>query len=956
MFKCSHFLAETEHGPSAIPLFSKADAAFEKTASAQLLPEVAQYISSLQPRNDSQYVLVNAMGAGEYYGSNVNGDYFSEESLIHVPDDWTGNPLVDRERAKSWPYGYPTFYNAHPYAHHRNKDRTRAFGEVELAAWNPQMKRVELVTRVDKDKCASFGGQGTWDKLKGGGFPDVSMGCVPAGTRVTLADGSFRAMEQLQEADLVLSHLGRPRRVDQLHRYRYQGTLYRFKAYGFRRELCLTANHPLWLVRAGQLLCRPKSNSDKAHDRELVPRQRHCTPMVSAQSKGCKTCSVAPEYSFEWVRADQAEVGDYVAFAVPDQLDTAITDEREARFLGYYLAEGHVGNYNARLKEQITFSLGFGEVELALEIERLGRDLGAQVAWHYEDPERGGRYVTVVSKVLAERCLHFCGSGAKTKKLSPELLYAATGIQRQFLGAYLNGDGGTYKGAAYFSTASEQLAQQLFVVLARCDIIASINQIDHMPSEKSAVRKETTEFQVWVGTDFSHLLGPYTRKSVRASLKVRGQRFFYTHGGVRYIMSPIMEITEEDYDDDVFNISVEGDDSYLGELLATHNTKVPFDTCNVCLDRDRYRTARDTFDPVRHKHPGMAILEYHRSQGAIRGLSITRADYCEHALKMMNKIFPDGRKAFVMNDWPSFFDISFVFIGADRTAKTMLFIFSSSVPHSAVRSSAEVAERMGLEEPEGVTKAASVDDEILKLAFGIKSAKLKKSEIDKQVIPSQFAGKAVPLLTQSEPDLPNSTIDELSTVPPSNLLSTLGGMGVLLKPREFQRLSLIQLGKRNLADELDRNGEVFERSGEREDMGVGPDNFLPALAQILMPLMAQRSFLAPEIERRVVMTSTDERPKTARAPSHSKELLDKIAAAYNGYRQDAMELAAHSSRLLSTAGTSKSLLKSASAEQHEVLSPLSSAYLRYAYDDEFGTQAAGIPQTGGSRRGEGSPL
>lgn len=560
MLKCSHFRAETEHGPSAIPLFGKADAFFEKTASVQLLPEVTRYIAGLRPQRDSQYVLVNAMGAGEYYGSNINGDYFSEASLIHKPDEWQGNPVIDRIRAKDWPYGFPTFYRAHPYAHHRNKDASRAFGEVELAAWNPDMRRVELVTRVDKDKCLKFGGQGTWDKLQSGAFPDVSMG-----------------------------------------------------------------------------------------------------------------------------------------------------------------------------------------------------------------------------------------------------------------------------------------------------------------------------------------------------------------------------------------------------------TKVPFDTCSICLDWELYRKACDSFDPKKHKHPGLAALEYHKKVKKIRGLSITRADYCDHALKQMNKIFPDGKKAFVLNDWPSFFDISFVFIGADKTAKTMLFIFSVGVGH-AVKPSAEVADDLGLSESEEGSKTASIDDEILKQAFGAKMAKQKRGEIDKDVIPSQFAGKAVPLLTQCEEDLPDSVMSRLSAVPPSNLLSTLGGMGILLRPREFQRITLIQLGRGELADDLDARGEVFKKSEDREPMGVEPKNFLPALADMLAPFMSARSFLAPEIERRVVMSSTDKRTKTARAPSHSGELLDKIAAAYNGYRQDVMELVAHSQHLLAATGSTGPLQKLSSVPVGEAFSPLSVAYLRYAYDDEYGSGVGDSLKTGGSRRGEGSPL
>ena len=36
------------------------------------------------------------------------------------------------------------------------------------------------------------------------------------------------------------------------------------------------------------------------------------------------------------------------------------------------------------------------------------------------------------------------------------------------------------------------------VALARCGLIASVNKIEHHPSERSVVRKDTTEYQVWV--------------------------------------------------------------------------------------------------------------------------------------------------------------------------------------------------------------------------------------------------------------------------------------------------------------------------------------------------------------------------------------------------------------------------------------------------------------------------
>lgn len=923
MLKVSYFEGVQAGVPTVIPLFGPADPVFEKVASPQVLPEVLRFIDSLRPRDNAQYVLVNAMGASEYYSSNSNGDAFREASLIHCPDDWTGDPVLDRDKGKDWAYGFPTFYNAKAFAHHRNKVADRGLGDVELASWNPHMRRVELVVRVDRDRCQAFDGQGTWDKLKSGSYCDVSMGCVPAGTRVMLADGSYREMERMQEADLVLTHLGRERRVDQLHRYHYEGTLYRFKAYGFRRELCLTANHPLWLVRKTQLQCRPKSTSANPRKLDLAPRQRHCTPLVREVASGCGRCSSGPNYTFEWVRADETAVGDYVAFAVPEQIDTTITDAREAKFLGYYLAEGYVGDYNERPLEQITFSLGIEEKELAQEIEELARYLGATVLWHREEPARGARSVTVVSKRLADRCLHFCGAKAKTKRLSRELLYMAPGLQLSFLGAYLNGDGGTYKGSAYFSTASEQLAQQLFVALARCGLIASINEIKHRPSKKSVVQKETTEFQVWVGTDFSHLLAPYTYKPVRRSKKVRGQRFFYVYEGVRYIMSPITEIVEEDYDDDVFNISVAGDDSYIGELLATHNTRVPFDTCSICLDVPLYQEAWSTFDPHKHKSPGEAILEFHkrliaRQGSGIRGLSITRKDYCVHALREMNSIYPDGRKVFVWNDFPRFFDISFVFIGADKIAKVMLKIAEGG--RRVFMGSAELAEKLGMAEEGGLEKAASL----------VVEAKQKKSEILKDVMPNHAAGKAVPLLSNGEQDLSDESMRLLKGQPLERALSTTAGMGMVLKPREFQELVLSALGQGDLAELLKETGKLFPASDESEPMGLSEDQFSPGLARALVGEMAGRSAYGPLIERRVLILAASPKNEGPPSSSHPEPVLNKIGAAYNGYRSQLIEMIAGAQGMLEKVAA-KDTGELTNASPQDLFTPLSYQYLKYAF-------------------------
>lgn len=161
------------------------DRGFEKTASvlemrSKLHPRIQDFVSAIRPSGAGVYVLVNAMGAGEYWGSNVNGDLFPEKALIHSPPDWE-QLLVYPDRARevgvAWPYGYPTFMGAYPYKHHVNKDPSRAFGRVELATWNPKMHRVELVVYLDRALCAQFGATDVINRIDNGEFPDVSMGC-----------------------------------------------------------------------------------------------------------------------------------------------------------------------------------------------------------------------------------------------------------------------------------------------------------------------------------------------------------------------------------------------------------------------------------------------------------------------------------------------------------------------------------------------------------------------------------------------------------------------------------------------------------------------------------------------------------------------------------------------------------------------------------------------------------
>ena len=796
------------------------------------------------------------------HNSNINGDYFPEVALIHKGPD----------------YGYETFRTAGLFKHHVNKDITRSFGNIMLSAWHDHMKRVELVIEVDRDKALQFGATDVCDKLDQGIYPDVSMGCLPKGSPVFRADGRRVPIEAIKEGDIVLTHKGRPRLVTSTMVRPHKGPIYHVKAYGHRDALMLTEEHPLWLVRKEQMICHPSSKTvNKGR------KQRICTPNSASTKVGCAECSTLPKYRFEWVRTDEVCEGDYLALPIPNyRTDVKFTTD-QARLLGYYLSEGLVLRTNAGNPMAVQFCTNLLETETHEELYQLGERLGLNVTEEYDVEDRNGKYISIWDRSLAELCAQHCGEKALTKRLSSDLIGADVETLQLLLGAYANVDGGCYKGSLYFSTASEELSEQLRLVLARCGMIASVNEIVHKPSK--IVLKETIEFQVWVGTDTAWKLTT-SRHSVGKSDRLCSKRFFYTYDGVTYLMTPIESVEEVSYDDDVYNFSVDEDESYLVEGLAVHNCKVPYDLCSNCTDWRRYEEAKATFDQVNHKSISAAVLEVHKKY-PIRGLSITRNDYCEHLRKALNKIMPNGLKNYAINDYPRFFDISVVFIGADKTAKVMAKLASvSSFSHVAGDAipSWQVAEVMGYSTEEPMEKAASVGHVLPNIKA---AAEIKSGEIEKDVVPSQFGGKAVP----AKDDIPNDILDTLGKGDLSEALSTPTMMGMLLRPREFQRITIISMGNKPLADELDNKGIVFPHTDEDESPAdIGSGHFSDMIKKLLMPLMEGRSSLEPVAKRRMIKITIMGGPKeeSSLQKTSSHPFMQKIAAMYNGYIRGAI--------------------------------------------------------------------
>lgn len=92
-----------------------------------------EYLKNIKSEPGRTKLLALFLGAGEYYSSNRNGDFFAEADLKKT---------------------YRTFMEyGHVYENHQNKDPAKKKGDIEFATYNTTMHRVEGIMSLINDRC-----------------------------------------------------------------------------------------------------------------------------------------------------------------------------------------------------------------------------------------------------------------------------------------------------------------------------------------------------------------------------------------------------------------------------------------------------------------------------------------------------------------------------------------------------------------------------------------------------------------------------------------------------------------------------------------------------------------------------------------------------------------------------------------------------------------------------------
>lgn len=409
----------------------------------------------------------------------------------------------------------------------------------------------------------------------------IDFHCFPAGAPVMLKDCSVSPIESLKIGDEVINGFGELTKVISTFQHNINGSVTRLKVRGVQNLIDCTENHPFLIYRAQQIDCKyPKHGMGACKNgTKSICRQKKCSNIDFGK----------PQFVF----ARDLKVGDYICS--PSLVSSnSIFNKAQLRLLGYYAAEGSLSYTKYKKLNRVAFTLNINEFNtIAEEISKLFNDEYDHTARKYIRRQSNSCEIRCYKKNFAEFCYQHVGSGSRNKKLSLDIINSPREDILEFLGAYWNGDGSLTKNGYVATTASKQLAHQIYALALKVGYTPTLHF--HMPKKSNTGFKSNGVYRIIVPYQFHDEFSKYAN-FVQNGYKASSTREYSIKVG-NNTLRRIEKIETIPYNGMVYNIEVEGNDdrkSYVAYGLATHNTDVPLSKIHLSLPKGK--------DHVRNKN------------------------------------------------------------------------------------------------------------------------------------------------------------------------------------------------------------------------------------------------------------------------------------------------------------------------------------------------------------------
>jgi Fe-S cluster assembly protein SufB len=378
-------------------------------------------------------------------------------------------------------------------------------------------------------------------------------GCHLAGSMVRVRDGE-KPIEEIQAGDEVLTHRGRFRPVKQPQRRRFVGPIHhiRFQSETYR-SLAVTPGHPFLVARRKRL---------REHNRTFEAE------WLTAQElrKGdylAMPVQIDVEHPLEASWVEEVEVGRGSGPAVAEEVEIALNTST-CRLIGLYLAEGSVSENTSYL----SFHTHRDETETQDFIRQTIREQFDLGDWCYDyKGERAGTSM-VFNSVRAAR--FFAGAfGRAIDELEiPDWVFALGDAERAAIVRGLYDGEGSYDSNLdlyRINQTNQAVAQRLRELLLSLGIRASLSRSDRAEPRRSMWQVAICKVD---HPRFEEIVLGEVPQPVQA-----------THAGSviagGHLWMPVSSIEKVDASCEVFNMSVEEDESYVCEGIVSHNCTAP---------------------------------------------------------------------------------------------------------------------------------------------------------------------------------------------------------------------------------------------------------------------------------------------------------------------------------------------------------------------------------------------
>ena len=343
-----------------------------------------------------------------------------------------------------------------------------------------------------------------------GGFP-----CFAEGTLITTSDG-LKPIEKVRKGDKVLTHTNTFKDVVVPMVKRKKG-IYELKVQGSPLTL-ITEEHPLYVRE----MSRKWDNEKRAYVR------------VWSEPK--------------WVEAKDLNKGVHFV-GMSENINASnplnITHE-EAWLIGRYVADGYIKNADENNNEAIVFCVGKDKIQ---EFEQ-------EVNNHYVGITEDKHVFRC--RINTKRLNSFCkktGRGAINKRIPGFILNLPINILKRFLDGYMSGDGCLTNGGYQATSVSRELIYGLAQIVQK--LYNTPYSITYSKRPKTTVIEGRTVNQndTWM---------------IRFRKENRKQQDGVYIDGMLWM--PVRSLVyNEDFEGNVYNFEVEGDNSYVANNLTVHN-------------------------------------------------------------------------------------------------------------------------------------------------------------------------------------------------------------------------------------------------------------------------------------------------------------------------------------------------------------------------------------------------